>query len=200
LWTAGQNAAMRWEGLFADLEGQAEALERAERAAEVETRARGEVGRLAILDRLRAALDTPLRLRLAGGADVTGVLRRVGPDWLLVDEGRTREVVVVTGAILGVTGLGRYSAVPGSAGVVESRLSLRHALRGIARDRSPVRLHLVSGRSPGSGVVVDATIDRVGADFVEVAAHAPGEVRRRDEVRESELIPLGALAAVRRSV
>ena len=53
-------------------------------------------------------------------------------------------------------------------------------------------------RRPGL-VTVDATIDRVGADFVEVATHAAGEVRRRDEVREVELIPLrGRWPPVRR--
>ena len=76
--------------------------------------------------------------------------------------------------MLGVRGSARYSAVPGSDGVVESRLGLRPALRGIARDRSTVRLHLVDG-SPS----LDATIDRVGADFVDVAALAAGEARRR---------------------
>ncbi len=187
-------SAMRWERLFADLEGQAEALARAERAAEVETRARGEIGQLALLDRLRAALATSLRLQIAGAAPVAGTLLRVGPDWLLLDESGGREVLVVTAHLLGVRGLGRLSAVPGSASVVASRLGLRHALRGIARDRAAVRVELASG------VAVDATIDRVGADFVEVAAHAPGEVRRRADVREVELIPLAAIAAIRRSV
>jgi hypothetical protein len=67
-------------------------------------------------------------------------------------------------------------------------------LRGVARDRSPVRLHLRDGGT------VEATIDRVGADFVEAATHAPGEPRRRPDVREVELVPLAAVVAVRRVV
>jgi hypothetical protein len=47
---------MRWDALFADLEAQAEALERAERAAEVDERARIEVGALGLLERLRPAI------------------------------------------------------------------------------------------------------------------------------------------------
>lgn len=184
---------MRWEGLFDDLEAQAEGLARAQRAAEVEERTRGEIGRLGVLDRLRAALDRPVRLRVDGGLAVAGTLERVGPDWLLLDEGAGREVVVVTAAVLGVRGLVRYSATPGTAGVVESRLGLRHALRGIARDRSAVRLHL------RDGTTVDATIDRIGDDYVEVAVHPAGELRRRQEVREVELVPLAAIAAVRRA-
>jgi hypothetical protein len=48
------------------------------------------------------------------------------------------------------------------------------------------------------GSVLDATIDRVGTDFLEAAVHAAGEARRRSEVREVVLIPYAALAAVRR--
>lgn len=185
---------MRWQELFADLEAQAREIERAERAGEIDERTRAEVGALRWLDRARAATGAGVRLRVAGGVVLSGALERVGPDWLLLDEGAGREAVVAAAAVQGVRGLGRYAAVPDSAGVVESRLGLRAALRGIARDRSTVRLHLVDGS------VVDAAIDRVGSDFVDVAALAAGEARRRSEVRDSELIPFPALAAVRRSV
>lgn len=183
---------MRWDALFADLEAQALALEQSERAAEVEERTRGEIGALGLLDRARAALGLPLRLRLAGLLTITGTLVRVGPDWLLLDEGAGREAVVATDRLVSVRGLVRFSGTPDSVGVVESRLGLRHALRGIARDRSAVRLHLVDGST------VDATIDRVGADFVEVATHPAGETRRHKEVRDIELLPIAALVAVRR--
>ena len=43
------------------------------------------------------------------------------------------------------------------------------------------------------------TIDRVGADFVETAVHAAAEPRRRQDVRDVELLPLRAIALVRRS-
>jgi hypothetical protein len=82
--------------------------------------------------------------------------------------------------------------VPESESVVESRLGLRHVLRGIARDRSAVRISLIDGTA------IDGTIDRLGADFVEVAQHAAGELRRRDQVRDVVLVPLSALAVVRR--
>jgi hypothetical protein len=175
---------MRWDALFDDLEAQAAVLDQAERAAEVEDRTRGEVGTLGLRDRARAAVGTELRLQLVGGAGVRGLL----------DEGDGREAVVATAQIVSVRGLGRYSAVPGSAGIVESRVGLRHALRGIARDRSTVRVQLVDGST------VDATIDRIGADFVEVATHPAGEPRRRVDVREIELLPIAAIASVRRAV
>jgi hypothetical protein len=85
------------------------------------------------------------------------------------------------------------SAVPGTAGPVLAKLTLRSALRGIARDRSAVRLHLADGE------VLDATIDRVGSDFVEIARHAASEARRQRDVRDVILVPIAALAAVRRA-
>jgi hypothetical protein len=191
---AGHDEEMRWAALFADLEAQAQVLAQAERGGEVEERTRGELGALRLRDRARAALGTPLRLRMSGGVAASGELLRVGPDWLLIDEGDGRELVAATAHLLSVRGLSRYSAVPATEGVVDSRLGLRHALRGIARDRSAVRIHLSDGST------VDATIDRIGSDFIEVATHGAGEVRRRSDVREVELIPIAAIAGVRRSV
>jgi len=187
-------AGGRWDALFADLEAQAAAAGAAERAAEVEERTRGELAALGTVDRLRAADGTALRLRIAGARSLTGVVRRVGPDWLLLAEDAGREAIVPLAAVLGVRGLSRYSAVPATAGAVASRLGLRSALRGLARDRSPLRLELTDGTD------LSATIDRVGGDFVEVAVHAAGEPRRRHDVAEVELVPFAALAAVRRSV
>lgn len=183
---------MRWDELFADLEAQAESLERAERAAEVEEHARIEVAALGLLDRLRPAVGATLRLHCAGALGLSGVLRRVGPDWLLLGEGPGCEAVVALAAVYGVSGLSRLSAVPGSATTVETRLMLRHVLRGVGRDRAPVRICRVDGSS------LYATVDRVGADFLEAAVHPAGETRRRGEVRDVTLIPFAALAAVRR--
>ncbi|MBN9621208.1 MAG: hypothetical protein J0H43_16000 [Actinobacteria bacterium] len=183
---------MRWDGLFADLEAQAVGLESAARAAEVDEHIRGEVARLSVRDRLRGAVGSRLRVGVLGGVPLVGELRRVGPDWLLLREVGPREALVAQVAVVSIGGLGRHSAAPNSMGVVESRLDLRHVLRGIARDRSVVRVQLVDG------VTVDATIDRVGADFVEVAVHPAGEPRRRAAVRDVLLLPAAAIAAVRR--
>lgn len=191
---AREDGPVRWDALFDDLAAQAEMLAQAERAAEVEERTRIEIGALTVRDRARAALGAPLRVRLTGGATVSGELLRVGVDWLLLDAGAGRQALVPTAHVVSLRGLGRYSAVPASAGAVESRLGLRHVLRGIARDRSVVRIALTDGST------VDATIDRVGADFVEVATHPAGEPRRRQDVRDVELLPLAAIVAVRRSV
>lgn len=186
---------MRWDELFADLEAQADALDVAERAAEVAERTRIELGGIGVHDRLAAGIGTVIRVETLGGQAQSGTVVRVGPDWLLVDETAGREHVVAIAAIRSVAGLGRSSAVPATGSApVTARLGLRSALRGIARDRSPVRVHLRDGGA------LDATVDRVGADFVEVARHAPGEPRRRGEVRDVLLVPLSALAIVSRRV
>jgi len=46
--------------------------------------------------------------------------------------------------------------------------------------------------------VLDGTLDRVGSDYLEFAVHAAGEPRRRGEVREVLMLPIAALAALRR--
>ncbi|MGN6605904.1 MAG: hypothetical protein ACTHMS_02675 [Jatrophihabitans sp.] len=185
---------MRWEGLFADLAAQAEALERAERAAEIDERTRGEAATLGVLDRLRAAVGTTVRVGVPGVGPVTGRLGTVGADWLLVDEGSGREALVPVAAVLTVRGIGRTALTAEVAGPVAARLRLTSALRGVARDRSAVRVHLVDG------TVLDGTLDRVGRDHLDVAAHAPGEPRRAREVREIDLVPFAALALLRRLV
>lgn len=186
------SSVTRWDDLFADLDAQADALEVAERAGEISERTRIELAAIGMLERIRAALGTPVRIQILGGLEIGGTLQRAGSDWLLIDEGSGREAVIALTCVRAVLGLGRLSAVPGGGGPVTAKLTLRSALRGIARDRSGVRIHLVDG------AVLDATIDRVGADFIEVARHAVGEARRRSEVRDVLLVPFAALAAVRR--
>ncbi|SDJ33419.1 hypothetical protein SAMN05444157_2870 [Frankineae bacterium MT45] len=184
---------IRWDGLFADLEAQADALAAAQRAAEVEDQVRIEVSRLRLIDRLRPSVGATLRIRYPQGVLVGGLLQRVGPDWLLLDEGSGRDALALLAPALSISGLGRSAAVPESESLIESRLGLGHALRGIARDRSAVRVSLVDGS------MLDGTVDRVGRDFLELATHAPGELRRHREVRDVLAVPFAALAVLRRA-
>lgn len=184
-------AVSRWAALFADLEAQAAAQEISERGAEVDERARHEIGNLTFGSRLRAAVGEQVAVRLAGGLSIRGRIVEAGPDWTLLQEEQPREAVVANAHIIEVRGLPRYADV--RMGVVESRLGIRNVLRAIARDRSAVRIHLANNGA------LDATLDRVGADFLEVAAHPVGEPRRRGYVRGVELVPLAAVVAVRRA-
>ena len=182
-------SAVRWDALFADLEAQAEDDQTAELAAEVADRTRIETAALHLVDRLRASRGHGLVVATAG-ASVRGVLRTVGPDWLLVEAEPNRQAVVRLAAVLGVTGLGSRSSAPSSEGRVAARLALGSALRAVARDRAAVTITLIDAST------VSGTLDRVGADFVELAEHPIGEARRRGAVTAVRLVPLRALAIV----
>ncbi len=179
---------MRWKALFDDLNGQVEASERHELDAEVRDRTRREAGLVRAGDRLRAATGAPLVVTVHGAGALRGCLLDAGPDWLLLDESG-REVLVPLAAVLAVGGLSRRTQEP--EGEVGRRLDLRWALRGLTRDRAPVQLLL------RDGTVLVGTLDRVAADHVDLAEHAPGEARRAAAVRGVRMVPLAALALVR---
>jgi hypothetical protein len=183
---------MRWQGLFQDLEAQLEAAEAAELAGEVAERTRREAALLRLVDRLRAGEGAALTVTVPGAGAVSGRLLNAGADWLLLEEPGGRELLVPLSAVLGITGLGPRSSLPESSPVAR-RLDLRWALRGLARSRTGVTLGLVDGSR------VTGTLDRVGADHVELAEHGPGEPRRAATVRQVRLVPLAALALVRSS-
>ena len=182
---------MRWQRPFADLEAQFEAAEAAADRAETGPRARAEVGALRLADRLRGAIGLPISLRCRGAGQLTGVVADVGTNWLLLADDRGRETVVATAAVLSVGGLVRRTAVPEDAGPVQRRMDLRRALRALARDRSTVQVVLEDGE------LVTGTVDRVGADFVELAEHHLDEPRRVEAVLGVRAVVIDAVVAVR---
>jgi hypothetical protein len=182
---------VRWEALFGDLEAQFDQADAADLAGEVADRTRREWARIRLVDRLRAVPGYELSVRVLGGETLAGRLLDVGPDWMLLSERHGRDALVPLAAVLGLTGTGSRAAAPESEGAVVKRLGLGYALRAVARDRSPVSCVLVDGST------LTGTIDRVGADFIDVAEHAPTEPRRPSAVRAVRSVPLAALAVVR---
>lgn len=190
---------MRWEELFADLTAEFEALESAELAAEVTDRTRREVARIRLVDRLRAAETRAVAVSLPalnGAAQtISGRLLDVGPDWMLVGPAEaTVEVLIPLVAVGSVIGLPSDAAEPGSEGRVRARLGLAYVLRGIARDRAAVCL------ATRGGPMLTGTIDRVGADYLDLAEHAPDEPRRAGSVRAERTVPFTAILFVQRAV
>ncbi len=183
---------MRWRALFDDLEGQFEAAQAAELAVEVAERSRREAALLSLADRLRAASGAQVQVHLAGAGTVRGRLTGTGPGWLLLDVDGGAEVLVPLPAVLGLVGLGART-VPVDDSPVARRLDLRWALRGIVRDRTAVTVGL------RDGTLLTGTLDRVGLDHVDLAEHGLGEVRRAAAVRQVRLVPLDAVALVRRA-
>ena len=182
---------MRWQQLFADLQAQFEAEEAAAEQAESASRVRAEVGAVGIADRLRGALGLPVALACGGAGVVTGTLVEVGADWLLVEDDGARQCLVALAAVRSVSGLSRRTAVPENVGPVRGQLNLRRALRGLARDRSAVQIVL------DDGGVLSGTLDRVGADYVELAEH-PGDLPRRAEVVQGvRAVVISRIAVVR---
>lgn len=182
---------MRWESLFDDLEAQVDAEHAAEFSAEVTDRTRRELALVRLVDRLRPARGHSVSVRIWGFGVVEGAVARVGADWLLLAESGGREALVPSSAIVSIGGLGALSAAPNSEGEVAARIGFGHALRAIARDRSAVTVSYVDGAT------TTGTLDRVGADFIEVAEHPPAEARRPAAVRAVRTVPFTALAIVR---
>jgi hypothetical protein len=182
---------MRWQQLFADLQAQFEAEESAVEQAESASRARAEIGALGIVDRLRGAQGFPVVLACQGAGQIAGVLADVGADWLLLEDDGGRQNLVASRAVRTVSGLGRRTAVPEPAGSVRGRLDLRRALRGLARDRSVVQIVL------DDGGVLSGTLDRVGADYVELAEHPVDQLRRAEAVQGVRAVVITAVAVVR---
>lgn len=182
---------MRWQHLFADLAAQFEAAEAAASDGELASRTRAEVGAVRLLDRVAGSLGTTLTMRCRGAGALVGAPSEVGVDWLLLTDERGRELLIAARSVLAVHGLGRSTAAPVRDGVVSGRLDLRWALRAVSRDRRAVQVVLEDG------AMLTGTIDRVGADFVELAEHAAEEPRRAEAVRRVSAVPLTAVAVVR---
>ena len=174
---------MSWdEELFAvldDLEQQAEALYGAEREAELADRSRSEYQQVTWASRLMASVGSELALDVRGVGAVAGVLERVGAGWCLLS-GSGQDWIVPLGAVVAVRGASERS-VPAVAGSPVARLGLGSALRRLADAGERCVLHLADGR------LLDGTVRRVGADFVEAQV---GEEHR------VVLVPYAALAAV----
>jgi len=179
---------VRWERLFADLEAQYDAAAQAELAAEVADRSRREIATIRLADRIRASAGD-VQLGVIGSEPVRGTISASGPDWVLVADGPA-EVLVPLGALTWARDLSTVADPATSA--VAAKLNLGYALRGIARDRAEVTVALRSGER------VTGTVDRVGADFVDLAEHPLGEPRRTGAVHAIRTIAFDALAALRR--
>jgi hypothetical protein len=181
---------VRWQQLFADLEARFEAEQEAAERAETSSRARHELGSLRFVDRLGGAVGSPVVLLCRGAGQLSGTLSEVGSDWLLLDDAG-RELLVATAAVRAVSGLGRRTAAAEDVGPVAARLDLRRALRGLARDRATVQIVLDEGTS------LHGTIDRVGADYVELAEHPADLHRRAGAVQGIRTVLIDAVAVVR---
>lgn len=187
----GQQAADRFQRLFLDLEHEIAAADAADHAAEIADRSRGEYGQLRIVDRARASIDGPVTITVTDAGTAVGRLCDVGADCLMVAERGRFATLVPLSAVAVIDGLVPDSMSPGSEGRIAGSLGLRSALRSLARDRLTVVITVVGGDT------LAGTLDRVGADFVELAEHPPGEWRRVRSVGRVRTIAIHAIRLVR---
>lgn len=179
---------MRWDRLFDDLEAQLVAQEILERDSEVADRTRRERALVALQERLLAHVGHRIVLVCGAGEVVEGALQEVGSDWALV-EAPPGVVLAHLPAFRSVTGLGARAQ---SATAVARAFGVGMALRAICRDRAAVTLVDVTG------ACVTGTVDAVGRDFVELAEHPLDVPRRSENVSGVRVIPLTAVAVLRR--
>ncbi|MDT0156804.1 hypothetical protein Q9R19_04095 [Microbacterium sp. ARD32] len=191
---------MEWDHLFADLEGQLAAEWEAERAALDAESERLRISRLTMRDRLRsmAAAAARISLELADGSRWDCTLRATGADWAgvaLPADPRLRIVPLTSDAAIDVdhgtllSSLDEDAAGDGSS--LRSRMTFGFVLRDLARRRTPVTVGH-RGADPQHG-----SIDRAGADHLDLALHDPGEPRRSRAVRGFRVIPFDAVVWVR---
>ncbi|GAA1647918.1 hypothetical protein [Microbacterium flavum] len=214
---------MQWDRFFEDLEDQLDSEWEAERAALDTEAERLRLSRVTLRERLVAVSRTPheVSAHLVDGTVLVGHVARVGADWCAVlsdarsgiagaamtngtggtrrargADGPSRQASVVPLAAL--AGIGAEAdavlssvrdADPGSA--LGQRMGLGFVLRDLVRRRSAVTVHLAGGRT------LSGTIDRAGADHLDLALHEPGAPRRQGNVTGYRVIPFGALILVR---
>ncbi|WP_265447672.1 hypothetical protein [Flexivirga meconopsidis] len=180
---------MRWQQLFADLEAQLAASARLEQAAEVADRTRRERAEVSWLDRAARSEGASIACTTAAGV-VRGTLDDLGKDWLLVQEHGRHAALLPTAAVLSVVGLTLRSDDDRGMG---RRFGIGVALRAIARDRAAVAVHDIAGG------LATGTVDRVGADHLDLAEHPADALRRPGALTGHRVIPFGAIAVVRRA-
>ncbi|WP_127472780.1 hypothetical protein [Microbacterium sulfonylureivorans] len=190
---------MRWDRFFDDLEDQLASEWEAERAALDTEAERLRLSRVALHERLAmlAAADATspaLSFEFADGTTLRAAVTGVGADWvaLLPAEGRAGAVIAPFSAIAAI-GMPHHeilrSARPAPArSALADRLTFGFALRDLVRRRVGVSIHLGSGRA------LTGTIDRAGADHLDLALHEPGAPRRAESVAGHRIVPFSAVA------
>lgn len=180
---------MRWDGLFADLEAQLSQAAWQETEAEAAELTRGETAGVHLVDRLRGAVGHDLTLRLTGGDRLEIRVSTVGPSWIGGTDGAGAVLVPLSSVSLVEHRLPVAAAERSASARV---MGIGSVFRSLARSRMPIALVGVEGSQLAEG-----TIDRVGADHLDLALHARDEIRRRDAVRGVAVVPFTAVGYVR---
>ena len=159
-----------------------------EAESEISERVRIELGAVSLQDRLRSQHGKHLVFDLGLAGTAEGTLQQSGNGWVALEDHRGQALVVLP-HVVSIKGMDRYAAGP--AGRV--RLGLASALRSIARDRRTVTIRCVGASAENA---LHGTIDRVGSDFLELAAVPDGQARRTGSVTAVYVLPTASVAVV----
>ena len=184
---------MRWQRLFDDLEARLDGERGEDLDAEVADRIRGELAATSLADRLRGAAGHLIAVEAAGVGRLDGTLRRVGSGWFVLEDAHGSPTVVLLTALVGVHDLPLASLSTASAGLATAQAGLGQVLRVLARDRTALSVVTVDGAR------ISGTIDRVGADYFDLAEHPIDEPRRARAVRLTRTVASARVAVLRPS-
>lgn len=197
---------MHWDHLFEDLEGQLASEWEAERAALDAESERLRISRLDLRSRLRmlCAARASATIDLANGRRLRGSMHVLGSDWVAVTPttpgvpAATTTHILPLNAITGISTdhglvLRSLEDAPDTASTLRERMMLGFVLRDLARRRIPVLISMLVGDD------VHGTIDRAGADHLDLALHDVGDSRRADAVHGFRIIPFPSIVSVRTS-
>ena len=90
---------MDWDAMLADLESGFDAERRADLVAQSAELAEAEQASIEVVDRLRGSVGRSIHMRTRSGVPVDGVVSRVEPSYVLIDEGEGLQAVVPVGAV-----------------------------------------------------------------------------------------------------
>ncbi|WP_106816230.1 hypothetical protein [Microbacterium timonense] len=194
---------MRWDRFFDDLEDQLASEWEAERAALDTEAERLRLSRVTLAERLALLCSrdtgpaTVASFDLTDGTSLRATVTGLGADWVALApaEGSAAAVIAPLAAITTVgmphADLLRTARPAPPRSALADRLTFGFVLRDLVRRRAPVAVHLVSGR------VLTGTIDRAGADHLDLALHEPGSPRRAHAVSGYRLVPFAAVSWIR---
>ncbi len=187
----------RWDGVFADLEAQAQTIADENLADEIADRTRREWAQISLIDRLTAARHRVVSLRILDSSNgfriVSLLINDVGPEWLVGSETESgAEWLLPLRSIISVTDLGQSSESTDTKSFVGQRYGISAVVRRWVRDRRTVTLG-VAGLGDVTG-----TLNRAGRDHVDVAVHPADIFRRTTGVAEIHTISYDAIRWIKR--
>jgi hypothetical protein len=175
--------------MFDELEAEFEAGLRREADQETMAAVRAELGSTVLWEQLARRLGTDM-VAIAGDRVLRGSAVASYPEFLVLRADDGAEHLIPYGPAVSVVLPAEPPPLRPTPGPAVRRYQLALALRELARRRDPVRVDL------GDGTSVDGTIEAVGRDYLEIAEHDPGEVRRRAAVRARRFVGFAAIVAV----